>query len=119
MYSLALIAHEVSVTMKFLLVAAALVSASLASEAEDALQFARFRGLFGKQYHTMYYSTRAVLEQYYSSTTPGPSTSGGSPSSETTCGATRSTTSPGHPGPWVGVSILLNNQVIMRHFWCC
>ena len=119
MYSLALIAHEVSVTMKFLLVAAALVSASLASEAEDALQFARFRGQFGKQYHTKYYSTRAVLEQYYSSTTPGPSTSGGSPSSGTTCGAMRSTTSPGHPGPWVGVSILLNSQVIMRHFWCC
>ena len=60
MYSLALIAHEVSVSMKLLLVAAALVSASLASEAEDAQLFARFRGQFGKQYHTKYYSTTVL-----------------------------------------------------------
>ena len=64
MYSLALIAHEVSVTMKFLLVAAALVSASLASEAEDALQFARFRGQFGKQYHTRYSAVQYSTVQY-------------------------------------------------------
>ena len=64
MYSLALIAHEVSVTMKILLVAAALVSASLASEAEDALQFARFRGQFGKQYHTRYSAVQYSTVQY-------------------------------------------------------
>ena len=46
--------------MKLLLVAAALVSASLASEAEDAQLFARFRGQFGKQYHTRYYSTTVL-----------------------------------------------------------
>ena len=64
MYSLALIAHEVSVTMRLLLVAAALVSASLASEAEDALQFARFRGQFGKQYHTRYSAVQYSTVQY-------------------------------------------------------